>query len=181
MSALQTALSGHDVEVVTYHPGIELDEHGKDLVILSGGGGEGYEINDTYRPGHLWYEDEIEFVKRCQAPVLGICMGFEVICRAFGERVQEMGELIQEFRTFRTTAAGKKLLGREKLTQYKSHEWHVSAVKGTELEVLAESISGVEVIRHKQRPMLATQFHPEVPGGNLSLRKLIDQTVALGR
>ena len=72
---LSSALAEHEVEMQNYFPGINFNDQDKDLVILSGGGGEGLEVNDEYEPGRLWYQDEMNFVKTTTKPVLGICMG----------------------------------------------------------------------------------------------------------
>jgi len=57
LSNVEKALAGHDVEVQIYQPGLKFNDQGKDLVVLSGGGGEGYELKDK-RHGKLWYEDD---------------------------------------------------------------------------------------------------------------------------
>ena len=168
--ALFEALKGHDLEVQQYRPGLSFNTGGKDLVILSGGGGEGKEIDDTIKAGHLWYEDELNFVKNCDKPLLGICMGFEVICRAYGSSVEEMAKTIQGPAFLKVTRGGRKLLAHKKIHQYEAHKWCVKkSPKG--FKTLAKSSTGVEVIKHKKKPILATQFHPEL-GGTLKLSNL---------
>ena len=161
--ALETALTGHEVEVQKYRPGISFHTKGKDLVILSGGGGEGREIDDTHKAGHLWYEDELDFVKNCNKPLLGICMGFEIICRAYGSDVQEMPAAVQGATELKVTRKGKKALSQKRIRQHEAHKWRVKkAPKG--FKVLAKSSTGIELIKHKKRPIIATQFHPEKDG-----------------
>lgn len=171
---LNKALAGHDVEMVMYEPGVEFNCQDKDLVILSGGGGEGLEINDEHH-GKLWYQDQMEFILNCDKPILGICMGFEVIARAFGAKVEPFGQLIMGFRKLTTTAKGQKLLGRPSLRQYEAHEWHIADIDQEQFDVLATSTSGLELIKHKHRPIMATQFHPE-KGGSLKLAQLLSLT-----
>ncbi|HEX5394831.1 MAG TPA: gamma-glutamyl-gamma-aminobutyrate hydrolase family protein [Candidatus Saccharimonadales bacterium] len=169
--ALEKALAGHELEIQKYRPGIKFHTDGKDLVILSGGGGEGREINDTHKAGHLWYEDELEFVKNCDKPLLGICMGFEIICRAYGSEVNEMPDVLKGPAKLKVTRKGKKYFGTAAISQYEAHKWSVKKTpKG--FKKLAKSSSGVEVIKHKKRPIIATQFHPEM-GGTLELNQLI--------
>src|SRR5438105_4905350 len=96
LNSLGKALAGHQIEVQTYRPGIEFNYQDKDLIILSGGGGEGLEIDDEYQPGRLWYDDEMKLVRTADKPILGICMGFEVIARAYGAPVTSVGSLILE-------------------------------------------------------------------------------------
>ena len=154
-----------------YRPGLNFETAGKDLVILSGGGGEGREIDDSIKAGHLWYEDELNFVKSCDKPILGICMGFEIICRAYGSEVEEIPVVIKGPAYLKVTRNGRKLLQHRKIHQYEAHKWRVrKAPKG--FKTLAKSRAGIEVIKHKKRPILATQFHPEL-GGSIKLTDLI--------
>ena len=168
---LQKALADHEVEVQLYEPGIDFHHHDKDMIILSGGGGEGLEIHDEHQPGKLWYDDQMRFIRDCQKPILGICMGFEVIARAFGAPVKEMGFLVEDFTSFNTTTRGRRHLGRTKIRQFEAHRWHVTEAP-KEFDVLAASPNGIEIIRHKTRPIIATQFHPE-KGGTLRLTHLL--------
>ncbi len=161
LKSLRQSLVGHDVEVQLYRPGLQFRDRGKDLIILSGGGGEGLEIDDKTEKDKLWYQDEMEFVLRNKKPLLGICMGFEVICRAHGLAIPKMPQLLQAQTDLRTTTKGQKLLGQSKLSQLEAHQWHVTQVpKG--FEVLADSQTGIEII--KKGNIFATQFHPEKPG-----------------
>ncbi|MBI2285400.1 gamma-glutamyl-gamma-aminobutyrate hydrolase family protein [Candidatus Saccharibacteria bacterium] len=173
--SLHEALKGHKVEVQTYRPGLKFNTEGKDLVILSGGGGEGREIDDSIKAGHLWYEDELSFVKSCDKPILGICMGFEVICRAYGSKVEEMSKEVRGPAHLKVTRNGRKLLDHKKIHQYEAHKWRVKKTpKG--FKALAKSSTGVEIIKHKKKPILATQFHPEL-GGTTKLNGLIKLAV----
>jgi anthranilate/para-aminobenzoate synthase component II len=171
---LKKALAAHELEVVIYEPGVSLNCRDKDLVILSGGGGEGNEINDTVNKGKLWYDDEMEFILRCKKPIVGICMGFEVIARAFGSQVKEMDDLIRGYKNLTTTPAGEKAFLRRNIKQYEAHKWYVPSIDDNQFEVWAESPSGIEAIRHKTLPIIATQFHPE-KDGTLALSHIIAQ------
>jgi len=169
--ALAESLAGHDVEIQKYRPGLDFHTDGKDLVILSGGGGEGKEIYDIFGPGHLWYQDEMDFVREYDGPILGICMGFEIICRAYGSKVEEMPEVIEGKYDLIVTRRGRPLFSHKKINQHEAHKWRVRrAPRG--FKVLAKSPTGIEVIKHKKKPVWATQFHPE-KGGTLKLDRLV--------
>ncbi len=171
--ALASALEGYEVEIQKYRPGLNFHTEGKDLVILSGGGGEGKEIYDVHGAGHLWYQDEIDFVLKCDKPILGICMGFEVIARAYGGNIEEIGRLVEGYKNIQLNGLGKSLLSQPKVKQFESHRWCLrKAPKG--FKVLADSETGVEIM--KKGNILATQFHPE-KGGTLHLKDLIAQAV----
>jgi GMP synthase-like glutamine amidotransferase len=180
MTSLAKSLAGHDVEVQTYRPGLDFHDEGKDLVILSGGGGEGLEIHDEYTPGKLWYEDEMKFIRETNKNILGICMGFEVIARAFGAPITETGQgLIYSRESLQLSKAGKQLVNRMSLSQYEAHSWRVQDLP-SDFEVLATSKFGIEMFRHTDdaKSIFATQFHPE-KGGTLELDRLINKFIAV--
>ena len=173
---LTKALAGHQIEIQKYEPGLKFNDQGKDLVILSGGGGEGLEIHDEYRPGQLWYDDEMSFIRSTDKPVVGICMGFEVIARAYGAPVTDVGRLILGREEVRVGKPAKALFGASKLSQYEAHSWRVQDVP-SDFEVLATSRSGIEIFRYKDpkktgKTIIASQFHPE-KGGTLELKQLL--------
>ena len=174
--ALKAALIGHQVSIQRYKPGLQFADKGQDLVILSGGGGEGSEINDQYSHHKLWYEDQMEYILSSNKPILGICMGFEVIARAYGAKVIEMKDYITGFRRIVSTNTGQKSFNKKLLTQYENHRWHVPTVSAEQFKVLATSQTGVEIIKHKKRKIIAAQFHPE-KGGTLKLDQLISHTI----
>lgn len=173
---LNAALAGHQIETVKYLPGISFNYQDKDLIVLSGGGGEGLEINDKHKTGKLWYHDEMQLVETCPKPILGICMGFEVITRAYGSKVEEMQELIMGFRKVKPTSKGRLELQKDKLKQYEAHRWRVTDINTNYFDILADSNTGLEIIKHKSRPLLATQFHPE-KGGTLKVSDLLAHLV----
>jgi GMP synthase-like glutamine amidotransferase len=170
---LTKALAGHKVEIQDYKPGIWFHDMGKDLIILSGGGGEGREVQDFHEPNVLWYEHEMQFIRKTDKPILGICMGFEVISAAFGAKITKMPKGIEGFTTLKTTLKGVRELKARKLRQFEAHDWRVKTVPRKHFDVLAKSNTGVEILRHKKRPIIATQFHPEVVGGTLDVNRII--------
>lgn len=178
ITSLSKELAGHDVEIQMYRPGIKFNEKDKDLIILSGGGGEGLEIYDEYEPGRLWYEDEMKLVRNTKKPIIGICMGFEVIARAYGAPVSYAGGLILNRENLELSKNGKKLFPAGSLSQYEAHSWLVQDVP-SDFEVLATSRKngkkkGVEAFCYNKggKRIFATQFHPE-KGDTLSLNQLI--------
>jgi GMP synthase-like glutamine amidotransferase len=169
---LFNSLEGHDVEVQEYRPGLEFHNDDKDLIILSGGGGEGLEIVDKLKKGKLWYDDEIDFVKDCDMPVIGICMGFEIMAKARGSEVKYYGgELIHGELPITANEEGKRIFGQQQLKQVEAHRWYVDETPKDMIE-LARSKTGVEAFLDKSKKQLGVQFHPE-EGGTIDLRNLI--------
>jgi len=175
--ALKTALSEHELEVVEYQPGIAFNDSDKDLIVLSGGGGEGLEITDKATRSKLWYDDEMSFVRRTEKPVLGICMGFEVMVRAYNGKIHYQPDLIYGYRSSHLTDKGQRMFSEKVINQVEAHYWYVPEAP-KELEVLAASKSGIEMVRHKTKKQLGTQFHPEAGGGTFYLSSLVNQFMA---
>jgi anthranilate/para-aminobenzoate synthase component II len=176
LDAMLKSLVGNEVEIQNYNPGIKFHDAGKDLVILSGGGGEGLEITDKVAKSKLLYDDEMKFVRSTKVPVLGICMGFEVIVNAFGGKIFYQPKLVHGFRTAQLTDSGRKLFNQKALKQVESHYWYVPEVPEKDLDVLARSsdTGAIEMIRykHEDKKILGMQFHPE-EGGTLQLSSLL--------
>jgi anthranilate/para-aminobenzoate synthase component II len=162
----------HEVEVLHYAPGALFNDADKDLVILSGGGGEGHEIDDKHTDNELFYDDQIKFVIKTKKPILGICMGFHVIATAFGARVEDVNAYFEQFKPVHLLESGIKFFGQKELSQYEAHHMGIRHLSHP-LAALAFSANGIEIIKHKTKPILATQFHPEVPGGTLGIKQLI--------
>jgi anthranilate/para-aminobenzoate synthase component II len=166
LKQIKRSLGGHHTDTVLYHQGLNIDSDPYDLVVLSGGGGEGREAHSKHR-GQLWYINELEFILNNKKPTLGICMGFELIAQAYGSRVPELSRRLRGYESFMTRNG-------QLVTQYEAHKYAIHDVSSTQFEVLAESESGIEIIKHKHRPLIATQFHPEL-GGTLSVSHLFKE------
>lgn len=165
LKALSAALAGHEVEIQSYQPGLDFHHQEKDLVILSGGGGEGREAQDRHKDGDLWYKDELQFILDCPKPLLGICMGFELIAHAHGSKIEKLSKGLEGLESFHTEKG-------QPITQFESHDYAVQQLSQKHFKVVAKSKTGYEIIHHRHRPILAAQFHPEL-GGTLSLPSLV--------
>jgi GMP synthase-like glutamine amidotransferase len=115
----------------------------------------------------------MKFILTTSKPVFGICMGLELMAVAFGGKVEKMPKKIEEYMDIKSTFKGRKLLKKKSVHQFEGHEWRVKSVPKKQFDVLAKSKIGIEMIRHKNRPLLATQFHPEMPGGTVKLTDLL--------
>lgn len=164
---LSQALAGHELEIITYKPGIKLNDSNKDLVILSGGGGEGREVHDVRNNGDLWYKDELKYILNCEKPLIGICMGFELIAHAYGAKIEKLDKGLEGFEKFKTKAGAQ-------ITQYESRDYCVPKIPSKHLTVLARSKFGIEMLKHNSKRVLGVQFHPEL-GGTLDFNYLIQR------
>lgn len=107
------------------------------------------------------YGAELALIRNAAKPILGVCLGFELINFAFGEKLSrlenpEHGEttiqLLEEDRLFANLP--------KKFQAFEAHRW---IVKKTQfLQPLAKSKDGIEAVRHPTKPIYGVQFHPEV-------------------
>lgn len=124
----------------------------------------------------------IEVVKRLgkEIPILGVCLGHQAICAAFGATITYARELMH----------GKQSTVRFDLTCPLFHDlpetapvarYHSLAVDagtmGDELKITARTGDGeVMAVQHKDYPIYGVQFHPEsvmTPDGKTMLKNFI--------
>ncbi len=126
------------------------------IVVLSGGPLDVYDHRSRY-------QSEIDLIKQHQGPLVGICLGLELIVCAFGGELQKMPTYHKDVVDIPITKSNEDLglQEGESLRAYKSHGWVVTAPPDN-FESLLESDTGIDIMRHKTRPIWGFQFHPEV-------------------
>lgn len=142
------------------------DAKGIDAVILSGGVGSSSDLDS---PDYL---EEINIVLRSRKPIFGICLGFEIICHAYGFEVESMPYLEKGLVTIKIRK--KDLLFKNCSSTMDVFEWHRDRVNNVSknLEVLATSKDGIEAIKHRTKPIYGVQFHPSVISDNEGYKTL---------
>lgn len=144
-----------DVQVVLMEELTSIDLNDYDGVVLSGG--SRYVLLENLEK----YGEEINIIKNFLKPLLGICMGFEVLCYTYGEKIEYLG--FRELGALRIEIIKNDSI-LHKLNPdsfvYECHRWKVSQLSF--LNVLAKSSYGVEIVKHPKLPHYGVQFHPEV-------------------
>ncbi len=101
-----------------------------------------------------------DWLKDHKGPVLGICVGANLICRAFGGELEELDE-IGHVRLKGEGGPDDPVIG-----ALDWQEAYVTRALGPVLPVgvraLARSDAGVQAFVHKERPAYGILFHPEV-------------------
>ncbi|WP_454721199.1 MULTISPECIES: glutamine amidotransferase [Cupriavidus] len=160
-----------DLSVVGTHPA--------DLLVVLGGPIGVYE-NETYP----WLDAEIEVIRArlaARRPVIGICLGAQLIARASGARVypgpREIG-----WAPIQPTGAGRV----SALAELEGAGWNVLHWHGDtfDLPAGAQLLASTAAVPHQAyaigRHALGLQFHPEVRPAELE-GWLIGHTVELGK
>ena len=144
------------------YPGIpsEIDDYAG-LVVLGGP----MSANDTAK--YPFLTDTMSLIRKFAAadrPVLGVCLGAQIIARAFGGEVYRMPHLESGFYTMDMTPDGKRdpvfsALGAE-VTSFQNHFEAVRNVPGA-TSLATGGACPIQAYRIG-RATYATQFHPEV-------------------
>lgn len=155
LDQLYSLLSRH--EIITINPTRvgAADMSSIDLVVLSGGSKFPIVGNESV------YDNEINLIRNIDMPIIGICLGFELIAYSFGAELIEMPARekgLLEILTFDEDGIFDNL---PNFKVYESHRWVVRNLPG-ELSSLAVSKDGIEVTKHKTKPIFGFQFHPEM-------------------
>ena len=125
-----------------------------DAVILSGG----HSFSVVYH--EPLYQGELNLIRSLNIPTLGICLGCELIAFAFGAKLERMESKEKGLIQVTVNKPDPIFDENTSFVVYESHRW---AIKNTpkDLESLAISKDGVEVIKHKTKKIYGMQFHPE--------------------
>ncbi len=141
-----------------------------DAVVLSGG--SKYEVSDSPE----MFKEQFKIIKSGK-PVYGVCLGFQAICYAFGEKVGHLGYEIEGVFDVEANKTDKLLEGLNKTFKvWEGHSWAVKKING-ELITLAKSQKCVEIVKHPTLPVYASQFHPEVQ--ELDGRKVLENFIKM--
>ncbi len=97
-------------------------------------------------------------------PILGVCLGYRIICSAFGGESVQMDEIEQGKRVLITVREKKSIL-RGLPDQFYAGYYHSETVPEEnipkEFEVLAYDGKTPAAIVHKTLPIFGVEFHPE--------------------
>lgn len=145
-----------------------------EILILSGG----HQV--TVQDHESEFSEELQLIRKSDKPIIGICLGFELIAKAFGSNLSCMQQ--NEKRELEVSFLVEDPLfeGIDKLVVYENHQWKVEKVTGS-LIALASSKDGIEVIKHIHKPQYGFQFHPEESTENDCGTKLFENIFTLVR
>lgn len=122
--------------------------------------------------------------KRKPIPILGICLGHQGICEAFGATITYAKELMHGKQSIATLDREAVLFrGMEKeipVARYHSLAVDADTLTG-DLKVVATADDGeVMAVEHKKWPIFGVQFHPEsimTPDGEVMMQNFIRYTL----
>ena len=154
LSQLKDLLAKHHMTVWPWNRANVSDLEKFDLIILSGG--HKYAVLNHRKV----YKKEIEVIRNSSIPIIGICLGSELIAWVFGAKLMRLKTPEHGLIAIRRSpGADLPLLRNFKV--YESHHWAIRQLSKS-LKGLAKSKDGYEIFKHKARPIYGLQFHPEI-------------------
>lgn len=128
-------------------------------IILSGGKGNPYEpLNLTTNFVALMNFD---------VPVLGFCLGHEILAAAYRGRIRKLPEYHSKKETITITEPDDPLfegISETEISLVKKHSFHVSELPSCFISLAESECTPNEIIRHQTKPIYGFQSHPEVSG-----------------
>ena len=151
---LRTLLASHEITEFQLEEAADALSAPFDLIVLSGSS----RFPIAYNLDAV--TEELELIRKTGTPLLGICFGAELLAVAYGSTLIDTGHKATGIYNIDVTTADPLFEGRSSFDAYEAHRWSIGALP-EELEELAHSPLGPEVIRHKTKPQYGFQFHPE--------------------
>jgi GMP synthase-like glutamine amidotransferase len=143
------------VQVIQRNQIPNIDVEMFDLVVLSGSS-----INSVKGNEDL-YKDEIDLILGSGIPIIGVCLGFQLIAYAFGAELYKRSRKRKGIIRIQVLNSTGIFRGLPNFKVYNSHKWVVKELP-SELVPLARSRDGIEAFKHKHRSIYGFQFHPEM-------------------
>ncbi|HED38569.1 MAG TPA: hypothetical protein ENI76_10060 [Ignavibacteria bacterium] len=126
-----------------------------DTIILSGSS------NSPVLGNKDLYKNEIDLIKNSSKPIVGICLGFELIAYVFGAELKRVNRKIHGIIDISVVRPDEIFLQLPNFSVFESHRWVIKKTP-EDFVTLAISKDGIEAFKHKNRKLYGFQFHPSV-------------------
>ena len=139
------------------------------LLVISGGSGVPTVLDNPDQ-----YLTELKLVRASNLPILGICLGSEILAQAFGGKLRRLEAPHRGIVKLEVQKDSlKRVLASDSIKVHESHKIGIE-VSPPDFEVCAKSDHGIEIIKHRSRLIIGIQFHPEISKSDQLLRWIFD-------
>lgn len=167
---LRVLLQNHAITEITPMHVSQGDDEKHDLIILTGS-------HKVSLAGHeAYFGKEIELIKSCPKPIIGICLGLQLIAYAYEGFIDRMPAKHHGVKDIKAVGHDPMFGERESFKVYASHRWMVERIDFP-LIGLARSADGWEIVKHSSKKIYGFQFHPEVTEGGCTDGKWLFERV----
>lgn len=153
------------LDVVPYNHSFDSSSFGYDAVFLSNGPGD---------PSYHSLENVTGFVREAigKLPVYGVCLGHQVICLAMGGKTEKMA--------YGHRGSNHAVSDGERIwvtTHNHGYAVNEESLEQTPLKVVQRDVNDgtVEMVEHRERPVMSVQYHPEASPGPHDSRWFFEQ------
>jgi gamma-glutamyl-gamma-aminobutyrate hydrolase PuuD len=112
------------------------------------------EVADDLINGVPWYRHEFDLIRTTDKPILGLCLGLQMINVALGGTLKKLDNMVLSYdKQIELTQIGKQYLGNNQLCSsvHEKHQWVVDSYQGTNLQLIGYSEDGVELLYYPKR------------------------------
>ena len=169
LAALLRQSTGALVDVISHDHYSTVTELEGDLafyhaLVIGPGPGSPEDVRDIGVAKELW----TSLSEPCQLPILGVCLGLQSLCVAFGGQLKRLA-VVKHGIVSRVTHVGRDIFaGVQNVAAVRYHSLHVDMHgNNDEIEELAWAMDEGEngrvlmAAKHKRKPYWAVQYHPE--------------------
>ncbi len=173
INELSNLLKNHNVTIVEndkFDGSINKDIN---LIILTGG------HRKSIMRHQEEFKNELDIIKKTGKPIIGICLGAEMIAYTYGGKMKKMLFKKKGYYSVTSTQQKNNLITKNKvITVFEAHRWTIKELPSS-FEVYAVSKDGIEIFKHAKKAIYGLQFHPEVNtihnDGQLVFQKILQE------
>jgi GMP synthase (glutamine-hydrolysing) len=125
------------------------------------------------------YAAEIDSIRGTEVPLLGVCLGHQLIAIAFGSKVVKDARRVREFVRTDLLVDDPLFVGLPRSTMLlESREEVVESLPRGFARIAQSTTSAIAAMKHTRLPLYGLQFHPErytteYPAGNVIVRNFV--------
>lgn len=154
-------------------------EHFKDItnideytgIILTGG--SKYYLND------IIFKPVINLITNSNIPILGICLGFELICFTYNCKYTITKDLDRGFGLINLSECNLFPRNTNNINAYYAHKLHIQEINPTYLDIIARREDYIYGVKVKGRNIYGLQFHPEMINEIYDNRDILDKFIQI--